>query len=50
MRIRFINAIASAFGALARWAEDVERSLRLCPNCGRNQYYGKPCQGEWERP
>lgn len=36
---------------LARWCERVasaftegERRLRVCPDCGRNCYYGKACK------
>jgi hypothetical protein len=44
MRVKISNALARMFGRLAQWAEERERRLNLCPDCGRSRYYGKACK------
>lgn len=43
MRIKLFNILEHAFSSLERWAQDMRIKTDVCPDCGRNRYYGEPC-------
>lgn len=44
MLIRLSNWLADRCAYAAALFEEMERRLRICPSCGRNEYYSPPCQ------
>lgn len=44
MKIKIRNLLAAACSRLASFFEEAEHKLRVCPDCGRNVWYGSPCK------
>lgn len=38
------NLLANMCAGIAALLVEAERRLRVCPDCGRSRYYGKPCK------
>lgn len=44
MKVFILNTLATACEKLAGFFESAQHKLRVCPDCGRNVWFGKPCK------
>jgi hypothetical protein len=45
LKYKLSRPLEHFFSWLADWAEHRRWRFSICPDCGRNRYYGKPCKG-----
>jgi hypothetical protein len=45
MAAKLRNRLADLCSYLGAWFTERSRDLRVCRNCGQNEFYGQPCFG-----